>query len=85
MPLVILCIGLIPVRLGFAYGAQPWLGTDALWLSFPASTFVNLVLAIIYFRQGEWRESRMAPPSMEECREKAEASAEPGGRLMPSG
>ena len=34
-PLIILAIGLYPVRLGFAFGASDWLGADALWLSFP--------------------------------------------------
>src|SRR4051812_46611480 len=34
-PLVILFIGLYPIRLGFALGAYPWLKADALWLSFP--------------------------------------------------
>lgn len=63
---MILAIGLLPVRLGFAYLAQPWLGADALWLSFPASTIVNLVLAIVYYKSGHWRRTRMAPsPSPE--------------------
>jgi putative MATE family efflux protein len=84
-PLVILTIGLIPVRLGFAYGAQPWLGADALWLSFPASTIVNLVLAVLYYRSGDWRKARMAPPSVEECMEEATTAMEPGGRLRPAG
>ena len=62
-PLVILAIGLLPVRLGFAYFAQPWLGADALWLSFPASTVVNLVLAIAYYKSGHWRRARIGTPA----------------------
>ena len=84
-PLVILTIGLIPVRLGFAYGMQPWLGADALWLSFPASTLVNLVLAALYYQSGDWRKARMAPTSVEECLEEATTAMEPGGRLRPAG
>lgn len=59
-PLVILAIGLLPVRIGFAWLAEPWLGADALWWSFPVSTLVNLTLAILYYRSGHWREARMA-------------------------
>ncbi|HEX8241590.1 MAG TPA: MATE family efflux transporter [Allosphingosinicella sp.] len=85
-PLVILFVGLVPVRLGFALGAYPWLGADALWLSFPVSSFANMVLAIAFYLHGGWRKSRMGPPpDAEECLEEAQADAEPGGRLNPSG
>lgn len=60
MPLIILAIGLLPVRIGFAYLGRDWLGADALWWSFPASTLANLVLAVLYFRSGRWKQSRMA-------------------------
>lgn len=59
-PLVILAIGLLPVRIGFAWAAQPWLGADALWWSFPVSTMVNLALAVAYYRLGSWRQARMS-------------------------
>jgi putative MATE family efflux protein len=86
-PLVILFVGLVPVRLGFAIGAYPWLGADALWLSFPVSSFVNVSLAIGFYLHGGWRKARMqAPPvGTDECIEEALADAEPGGRLNPSG
>jgi putative MATE family efflux protein len=85
-PLVILCIGLVPVRLGFALGAYRWLGADALWLSFPVSSFVNMAMAIAFYLHGGWRKARMAPPpDSAECVEEAQAGAEPGGRLNPSG
>jgi putative MATE family efflux protein len=85
-PLVILFIGLVPIRLGFALGAYPWLKADALWLSFPVSSFANMTLAIAFYLHGGWRRSRMAPPpDPEECLEEAQAAAEPGGRLNPSG
>jgi len=84
-PLVILTIGLYPVRLGFALGAYPWLGADALWLSFPVSSLANMSLAVAYYLHGGWRKARMqAPPGVEECIEEAQADAEPGGRLNPS-
>ena len=40
-PLIILAIGLVPVRLGFALAAYPWLKADALWFSFPVSSLAN--------------------------------------------
>jgi len=86
-PLLILAIGLYPVRLGFALGAYPWLGADALWLSFPVATFYNMAMAIAFYLHGGWRKSRMmaAPIDEAEAIEKAQATAEPGGRLNPSG
>jgi putative MATE family efflux protein len=85
-PLIILCIGLVPVRLGFALGAYRWLGADALWLSFPVSSFANMIMAVGFYLHGGWRRSRMGPPpDSAECIEEAQANAEPGGRLNPSG
>ena len=84
-PLIILAIGLIPVRLGFALLARPWLGADALWLSFPVSSLANMGLAIAYYANGSWKKARMiAPPSADECVEQAETAGEPGGRITPS-
>jgi putative MATE family efflux protein len=86
-PLVILIIGLYPFRLGFALGAYRWLGADALWLSFPVSSLANMTMAIAFYLHGGWRKSRMqaAPLDPQEAVEKAQAAAEPGGRLNPSG
>jgi putative MATE family efflux protein len=85
-PLIILAIGLYPVRLGFALGAYPWLGADALWLSFPVSSFANMTLAIAFYLHGGWRTARMGPPpDAEECVEEELSAGEPGGRLNPSG
>jgi putative MATE family efflux protein len=85
-PLVILAIGLYPVRLGFALGLYPYLGADALWLSFPVSSFANMTMAIAFYLHGGWRKARMgAPISAAEAVEEAEAGAEPGGRINPVG
>lgn len=84
-PLVILIIGLYPVRLGFALGAHDWLGADALWLSFPVSSFVNMALAIAFYLHGGWRKERMLGPiDPAEAIEEAEADTEPGGRINPA-
>ncbi|HEX8225693.1 MAG TPA: MATE family efflux transporter [Allosphingosinicella sp.] len=85
-PLIILFVGLVPIRLGFALGAYPWLGADALWLSFPVSSFANMIMAIGFYRHGGWRKARMAPPpDPAECVEEAQAATEPAARLTPSG
>ncbi|HEX8125726.1 MAG TPA: MATE family efflux transporter [Allosphingosinicella sp.] len=85
-PLVILFIGLVPIRLGFALGAYPRLGADALWLSFPVSSFANMAMAVAFYLHGGWRKGRMGPPPVtEECIEEAQAAAEPGGRMNPTG
>ncbi|HEX6374803.1 MAG TPA: MATE family efflux transporter [Allosphingosinicella sp.] len=85
-PLVILFVGLVPIRLGFALGAYPWLGADALWLSFPVSSFANMLMAAAFYFHGGWRKARMGPPpDPAECVEEAQADIEPGGRLNPSG
>jgi putative MATE family efflux protein len=88
-PLIILAIGLVPVRLGFALGAYPWLKADALWLSFPVSSFANITLAIAFYFHGGWKKSRMhvqyGPGDEQECVEEVLSEAEPGGRLNPAG
>jgi len=85
-PLIILAIGLYPVRLGFALGAYPWLGADALWLSFPVSSFANMAMAIGFYLHGGWRKGRMQVPiGPDEAVEDALGDTEPGGRLNPSG
>jgi putative MATE family efflux protein len=85
-PLIILAIGLYPVRLGFALGAHHWLGADSLWLSFPVSSLANMLMAIGFYLHGGWRKQRMmAPISADEAIEEAEATTEPGGRLNPAG
>ena len=88
-PLIILAIGLVPVRLGFALGAYPWLKANALWLSFPVSSFANVTMAIAFYLHGGWKKARMDIPQQpldeQEAVEEALANAEPGGRLNPAG
>jgi putative MATE family efflux protein len=84
-PLVILAIGLYPVRLGFALGAYPWLGADALWWSFPVASAANMAMAIGFYLHGGWRAARlMPPPPADALAEEAEGLTEPGGRINPS-
>src|SRR6185369_719542 len=85
-PLIILAIGLYPVRLGFALGAYPWLKANALWLSFPVSSLANMLMAIGFYLHGGWKKQRMMPPiSTDEAIEEAEGAMEQTARLNPSG
>jgi putative MATE family efflux protein len=88
-PLVILCIGLLPVRFGFIFATDQWLGADAIWWSFPVSSFANVALAVAYYLGGSWRKARMTIdqpcPDDEECTEEALATREAGGALNPAG
>jgi Na+-driven multidrug efflux pump len=88
-PLIILCIGLLPVRFGFIFATDQWLGSaDAIWWSFPVSSFANLALSVGYYLNGSWKKARMhtAPPlTDEETLEEALGTREPGGALKPAG
>ena len=88
-PLIILCIGLVPVRFGFIFAFDQRLGADAIWWSFPVSSFANLALSVAYYVQGGWKKARMtiaAPgPGDDECTEEALATREAGGALNPAG
>jgi MATE family, multidrug efflux pump len=83
-PLIILAIGLVPVRFGFIYATYGRLGADAIWLSFEVSSFVNTFLAFLYYLNGGWRKARMRIDEAE-CVEEAQATREPGGALSPAG
>src|SRR3954447_9945196 len=87
-PLIILAIGLVPVRFGYILGAYGWLGADAIWTSFPVTSLINLVMAGAYYLNGSWRKARMTVaerPESDECTEEALATREPGGALNPAG
>ena len=88
IPLVVLAIGMVPVRFGYIFAAYPWLHADAIWTSFPVTSFINLALAIAFYVHGGWKRARMTVeerPDCEECTEEALATREPGGALNPAG
>jgi putative MATE family efflux protein len=86
-PLVILAVGLVPVRFGYIFATYDWLGADAIWTSFPVTSLINLTLAGAYYWKGGWRQARMTVPAPEEeeCVEEALGTREPGGALNPAG
>jgi Na+-driven multidrug efflux pump len=48
-------------RVPLANILTPYLGADAIWISFPIGSLVSLILAAAYYRWGGWRKSRMLP------------------------
>jgi len=89
-PLIILTVGLLPVRFGFIFATDQRLGADAIWWSFPVSSFANVALAVGYYLQGSWKKARMmipepGPQNADECTEEALATREAGGALNPAG
>ncbi|MBN2972165.1 MATE family efflux transporter [Roseomonas aeriglobus] len=84
-PLIMLFVSMYPVRLGFAALFLPAWGADALWWSFPAGSAANLVMAVAYYRFGNWRRGALLTPEPEHCEEQSHADAEPAGRSHPTG
>jgi putative MATE family efflux protein len=88
IPLIVLAIGMVPVRFGYIFATYDWLGADAIWTSFPVTSFINLALAIGFYVHGGWKKAHMTVgerPDSEECTEEALATREPGGALNPAG
>ncbi len=85
-PLLILTLGVLVARIGFAWALLPHYGADILWWSFPVSSSITLVMAILYYRFGGWRAAGLVTRTVEhEASEQSLAQGEPGGRLNPSG
>jgi len=62
-PLVILAASLLGVRFPVALGLLDTWQADAIWWSFPISSGVAVVLAVIYYKYGNWRSLRMHAPA----------------------
>jgi putative MATE family efflux protein len=76
-PLIMLIISMIPFRIGTALLFRPIIGVDAVWHSFPASSAVTALLAVLYYRFGNWRTARMGPPATVAQANRDSAQAEP--------
>lgn len=69
-PLIVMIISMYPVRLGFAFGFYSRLGSDALWLSFPAGMVATAVMGAGLYLYGGWRKGKIMPS--EEAAQKTE-------------
>ena len=88
-PLIILAIGLVPVRFGYIFATYDWLGADAIWTSFPVTSFDQpraggRLLPARRLEEGA-DDASMTRPDEDECIEEALATREPGGALNPAG
>ena len=59
-PLFVLTISLLVVRFPLAEALMGRFQIDAVWWSFPASSALAGVLAVLYYKYGGWRSARMA-------------------------
>jgi putative MATE family efflux protein len=57
-PFVILFVSVILVRLTLGFGLHDWLGAEAIWLAFMASSSASALMAAAYYMQGSWRSPR---------------------------
>jgi putative MATE family efflux protein len=62
-PLVILTISLLLVRFPLAQVFLSRYQVDAVWWSFPISSLLAAVLAVLYYRYGAWRSVRLTIPA----------------------
>ncbi|HYM43462.1 MAG TPA: MATE family efflux transporter [Steroidobacteraceae bacterium] len=60
-PLVILTVTLLVVRFPVAELFLGRYGADAVWWSFPVSSGLTALLAVLYYKYGGWRHAHMMP------------------------
>lgn len=58
-PLIIMIIGMYPLRLGLAYGLTPFIGTDAIWIAYPISMTGICIMSFLLYRSGKWRQGKL--------------------------
>jgi Na+-driven multidrug efflux pump len=58
-PLIILAIALWGIRVPFAYALLGQWQADAIWWSFPIASIASVIMAILYYQFGSWRQVRM--------------------------
>ena len=59
IPLIVLAVGMVPVRFGYIFATYGWLHADAIWTSFPVTSAINLALAIGFYVHGGWKKARI--------------------------
>jgi putative MATE family efflux protein len=60
-PLIVLTISMLVVRFPLAEILLDKYQVDAVWWSFPVSSVLSSVLALLYYRYGSWRSAHMVP------------------------
>jgi putative MATE family efflux protein len=64
-PLVVLTISLLVVRFPLAEMFIDRFHVNAVWWSFPISSALSSVLAVLYYKYGAWRSAHMLPVQLE--------------------
>lgn len=61
LPLIVMVVAMYPARLGFYWLAEPYIGGEAVWWSFPVGSVISSALTWLAYRYGAWRtpEQRM--------------------------
>ncbi|GAC1699467.1 MAG: MATE family efflux transporter [Steroidobacteraceae bacterium] len=60
-PLIVLTISLLVVRFPLAEIFLDKYHVDAVWWSFPVSSVLSSILALLYYRYGSWRSAHLLP------------------------
>jgi putative MATE family efflux protein len=60
-PLIVLTISLLVVRFPLAEVFLDKYHVDAVWWSFPVSSVLSSILALLYYKYGSWRSAHMLP------------------------
>lgn len=58
-PLLILLVAMFPVRVAFATYAQPFMGVEAIWWSYPLGAVACFIMAAFYYLRAEWRKAQI--------------------------
>lgn len=58
VPLVIMFVSFYPARIGFYLAGYPLIGAEALWWAYPASSTISMILTVLAYTRGGWRDRR---------------------------
>lgn len=60
-PLCVLALTMWFIRYPFAYLLGPAWGADAIWWAFPASSAISVLITVVYYRMGTWKNASILP------------------------
>lgn len=60
-PLCVLALTMWFIRYPFAYFLGPYWGADAIWWAFPVSSTISVLITVVYYRAGTWKNASIFP------------------------
>ena len=60
-PLLILIFSAVIVRFSIGFGLYDYVGADAIWSAFIATSIASCVLSIAYYLNGSWKKAKAMP------------------------